>query len=80
MEDFEEDQKPKRKLIHINMDENMIESSNILQRNVLQDDDLIFFKAHTGSKNSWNCYIFGMGLKKAKEDIEKYKKIQENDN
>jgi len=51
MEDFEEDQKPKRKLIHINMDENMIESSNILQRNVLQDDDLIFFKAHTGSKN-----------------------------
>lgn len=80
MDNFGEDEKPKKKLIHINMEESMIESSKMLQNTVLQDDELIFFKAHTGSKNSWDCFIYGMGLKKAKEDIERYKKVLENGN
>lgn len=68
-----EDKKPKKKLIHINISEDLLETSNILQQNVIKDGELTLFEAHTGSKNSWYCYIFGMGLKKAKEDIEKFK-------
>lgn len=70
--------KTKKVLIHISIDEDIIETSETLQNNVLEDDGLTFFKAHTGSKNSWYSFIFSMGLKKAKDDIEKFKKVLED--
>jgi hypothetical protein len=69
--------KTKKVVIHIRIDEELIETSDVLQQNVLKDDELTFFKAHTGSKNSWFAFIFCMGLKKAKDDIEKFKSVLE---
>lgn len=70
--------RPKR-VIHLYLTEELIESSEELQNNVIKDDDLVFFHAHTGSRNSWFCFIFGMGLKKAKEEIERFKRSLESD-
>lgn len=70
----------KTKTINMRLDIDLEKTSKDLQNMVLHnEDDLCFFKIHTGSSNAWHQFIYSQGLIKTKQDFEKFKKINEDE-
>ena len=68
-----------KKLIHINLESDIIETSDQLKNITLTDDNLAFFRLHCGSKNSWETFVYQMGLVKIRQAFGLFKKIVEED-
>lgn len=64
-------------LIHI--PDEMNKTIMSLKNQTLQEDDLVFFSNHTGSKQAWYRYILQMGILKTKEEFENFKLLKKED-
>lgn len=60
-----------KKLVHLYIDEDYLETSDTLRRNTIKSDEMTFFKLSTQSKNAWNCFVFQMGLIAVRKKLEK---------
>lgn len=68
-----------QKTISIRLHETLKETSNKLQSLTLEENELAFFKIHAGSQNSWNSFVYEMGLIKVQQDFEKFKQLQDTE-
>jgi hypothetical protein len=65
-----------KRLIHIRVDEDYINTMEKLRQKVLKDGELHFFKFATTSDSDWFNYIISAGCTKTLEDFEAYKKMR----
>lgn len=64
--------------ILVRMPKKILESSDVLMNQVLEDEDLEFYLNHTGSKSAWFRYVFQRGLTQIKKDfIEQKKRLEQ---
>ncbi len=68
-----------KKLIHLSIDESLLETSDSLKNSVLKDDNLTFFIINTKSQNAWDTFVYQMGLVKIRQDFEKFKRTIDDD-
>jgi hypothetical protein len=65
-----------KKLIHIRVDEDYLNTMDKLRQRVLKDGELHFFKFATTSDSDWMNYVISAGCTKILEDFEQYKKMR----
>jgi hypothetical protein len=68
-----------QKTINIRLDEDIKKTSCDLQNTTLKEDKLAFFRINANSQNSWNSFVYQMGLIKIKQDYDKFKDMQQTD-
>ena len=73
--------KKEYKQVSIRIPKDILENSNNLKKSLLKNDEFTFFRLHTSSQNAWDCWIYQMGIVKAKEEFEKFKlNLEGNEN
>lgn len=67
----------RRKKISINLDIDFIKTSEQLKNTALEDKDLSYFQLYGGTQNSWDTFVYQMGLAKIHQIFPIFKMLME---
>jgi len=68
-----------RKLIYLNLDEEILQTAERIQEMALQEDNLTFFRIRAKSKTAWLEFLIEMGVMATKKEFDKFKRGVEDE-